>query len=170
MTNPNSNTSDIEAAKSKFSFWTDASFKPTMLMVLVLFSLKFEQQGAVSSVPYFTREYGWRESTMGLFLTTMGVAVIPVNILMGGASKYVKDRHQCLLSLGLCVIGGGLVAFLSPNPTEILKWQYFSAFVTIYVATVVMEGAAMSLMSKVTMPKCACTVGKPILQCWTLCL
>lgn len=122
-------------------------------MALVLFSLKFEQQGAVSSVPYFTQEYGWNDSTVGLFLALMGVAVIPVNIFMGGASKYIKDRYQCLISLGLCFLGGLFVIVFSPGGNQIMERQYFSAFVTIYVATVVMEGAAMSLMSKVMMFK-----------------
>lgn len=133
----------------KFRFWSDASFHPTMIMILLLFVLKLQQQSAVSSVPFFTGPYGWEESGVGLFLAVMGIAVIPLNILMGALSRFMKDRRQCMLSLVLCFVASLFIVVPSPHPTRILQWQYFTAFISIYVATVVMEGAAMSLMSKV---------------------
>ncbi|GMH35396.1 hypothetical protein BSKO_03264 [Bryopsis sp. KO-2023] len=141
--------------KPRFNFWKDPSFHPTMVMVVLLFMLKLEQQGAVSSVPIFTEEYGWGESRVGFFLAIMGIVVIPVNIMMGAMSKYVRDHVQCLLALVVCTLGSLLIVVPNVNAVKIVTWRYFTGFIMIYVATVVMEGAAMSLMSKVIAPEMA---------------
>ncbi|GMH35397.1 hypothetical protein BSKO_03265 [Bryopsis sp. KO-2023] len=146
--------------RSTFKFHKDPSFFPTMVMVTLLFALKLEQQGAVSSLPMFTNKYGWSESNVGLFLAIMGVVVIPVNLMMGVLSKYAKDQVQCLFTNLLCLVGSVIIIGVPYNvfdndAGELGRLRYFSGFTIVYVATIVMEGAAMSLMSKVIAPEMA---------------
>lgn len=147
-------------SKPPFKFHKHPSFFPTMVMVTLLFVLKLEQQGAISSVPMFTKRYGWKESNVGMFLAVMGVVVIPVNLMMGILSKCAKDQVQCLSTSLLCLVGSMIIVGIpslnaQSSAAGLDRWRYFSGFTIVYVATIVMEGAAMSLMSKVIAPEMA---------------
>lgn len=99
-------------------------------------------------------EYDWSMKMIGLFLAAMGIFVLPVNFLVGILSSYILDRELCSISLSMCILGS--VVVLTDNMKHpIAEWRYFSGFTIIYVATIMLEGAAMSLMSKVIDPNFA---------------
>eukprot|EP00803_Ostreobium_quekettii_P006559 evm.model.scf_488EXC.1 EVM.evm.TU.scf_488EXC.1 scf_488EXC:2875-3342(+) len=81
----------------------------------------------------------------------MGIFVLPVNFFVGLLSYRILDRELCSISLTLCLLGSVLV-YSDHTSHFIATWRYFTGFSVIYVATIILEGAAMSLMSKVIHP------------------
>ncbi|CAD7694892.1 unnamed protein product [Ostreobium quekettii] len=138
----------------KFNMWVDPHWMPTIATILLLFLLKVLQQGAVSSFPIYGDHYQWTDKQIGMFLAAMGIFVLPVNFFVGALSYRILDRELCSISLSLCLLGSVLV-YSTHTYHFIATWRYFTGFSVIYVATIVLEGAAMSLMSKVIHPSWA---------------
>jgi hypothetical protein len=69
---------------------------PTIACIVFLFLLKLLQQGAVSSAPLLTESfYGWSESTVGLFMAAMSMAMLPVNFSVAAMTAVVRPACIC---------------------------------------------------------------------------
>lgn len=69
----------------------EPSLLPTVACIVMLFLLKLLQQGSVSAVPVFTEAfYHWHEGSVGLFMTAVSLAMIPVNFSVAALATLVR--------------------------------------------------------------------------------
>eukprot|EP00891_Asterochloris_glomerata_P001311 jgi/Astpho2/1311/Aster-06184 len=128
-----------------------ATIQPTLCAIIVLYLLKLVQQAYLDSLPLFTsRLYGWTAGEAGLLLAAFGISVIPVNTIVGYVADYVSDRTVNASALFLTIVACAM-CFCAGSP----MWLYFSGGLLLFFCTVVLEGTAMSLCSKVMHPSLA---------------
>jgi hypothetical protein len=121
--------------------------QPAYVCILSLFALKLMQQGVISSVPEFTDHfYHWSSSIIGVYLSTISLAVLPVNFLVAIVSSLISDRNLLFFSEGVSVLG--LLCLLSYSGAAPNLYIYIAGTLLVYAATIVMECVSMSLLSK----------------------
>lgn len=121
----------------------------------LLFLLKLVQQGSLSGAPIFIGPLtAWDSSHIGTFLALSALAMTIPSFGGGYLTRYIRDRSLVLVTVAMLV--GGTFLFIVPQfsgvASQITEWRYFSGFFILYVATILLEGVAMSLMSKVMSP------------------
>ena len=121
--------------------------QPAFVCICSLFALKLMQQGVISSVPEFTDHfYHWSSSIIGVYLSTISLAVLPVNFLVAIISSLISDRNLLFYSQGVSVLG--LLCLLSYSGAAPNLYVYIVGTLLVYSATIVMECVSMSLLSK----------------------
>eukprot|EP00892_Ulva_mutabilis_P003282 jgi/Ulvmu1/1325/UM011_0053.1 len=132
----------------------EPSLLPTVACIVMLFLLKLLQQGSVSAVPVFTGDfYGWQQGTVGLFMTALSLAMIPVNFSVAALATLLSDRLLMGVSLVFCAVG--CVAMVSLSGGAIPLTTYVVSVSLILSFTNVLEGVSMSVLSKVIHPSLA---------------
>jgi hypothetical protein len=122
-----------------------STLAPTMACVACLFVQKMVQQAYIDGVPLFTYPlFQWTATRTSLFLGCIGVLGVPCNVAVGAISSRVSDRTLVVSSVGLAI-----VALVLLMRTVQSSAAYFAGGTALFVATVVLEGTATSLMSKV---------------------
>ncbi|GAB4814007.1 hypothetical protein N2152v2_001053 [Parachlorella kessleri] len=128
-----------------------ATIPATAACTACLFVQKAVQQSYLDGVPLFSSVlYGWRHSRAGLFLAVVGLAMVPVNLFVGLASSHISDRSMVVAALLATSAGLALL-----TQTTVAAAYYFVGGITLFVGTVILEGTATSLMSKVIHPRFA---------------
>ena len=103
------------------------------------------QQAYLDAVPLITGALlSWESSQKSMFLGCMGLAMVPVNAIVAVVSSRVHDVTLVFLAVGICC--AAMVALA--RGLESLA-VYFIGGAGLFIGTVVIEGAATSLMSKV---------------------
>merc|ERR1712124_21903 len=96
-----------------------------------LFALKLMQQGVISSVPEFTDHfYHWSSSIIGVYLSTISLAVLPVNFLVAIISSLISDRNLLFYSQGVSVLG--LLCLLSYSGAAPNLYVYIVGTLLVY--------------------------------------
>ncbi|PRW39266.1 MFS general substrate transporter [Chlorella sorokiniana] len=122
-----------------------ATVPGTVACTLALLVQKMVQQAYLDSLPLFTEVLlSWRSSQKGLFLGLVSLAMVPVNAAVGAASARISDRLMVCAAVVLCTLCLAALAWAATAPPV-----FFAAGVLLFVGTVVLEGTATSLMSKV---------------------
>lgn len=123
-----------------------ATLLPTGVCIVILLVLKTVQQAYIDGLPLFTQGlYGWADGTVGTYIGLISLSMLPVNVAVGAVSGKLSDRVLNAACLALALVGccqlmkGGFP-----------QWNYFVGGVVVFASTIVLEGAAMSLMSKVS--------------------
>lgn len=125
-----------------------ATVRGTLACVLCIFLQKAAQQAYYDSVPILTSVlYGWGSATVGIFLGTVALAMLPVEVLVGYLSSAVSDRALLVGALG--VTAASLATMMRVVTSDA---AYFAGGVAMFVGTVVLEVVATSLMTKVIWP------------------
>jgi hypothetical protein len=128
-----------------------AALGPTMVCVYALLVLKTAQQAFLDSLPLFTTTaFGWSDGSNGLYVGLLCLAMLPVTFVIGAISARVSDRVLTAFSLTLTLLGCVQMWF-GAYP----RWNFFIGGGWILIGTIIMEGAAMSLESKVIHPSFA---------------
>lgn len=128
-----------------------STLQPMIATFCILFLLKLVQQAYLDSLPLFSGKlYGWSSSQAGLMLAVFGLTVIPVNTAVGQISDHVSDRGLNAVTLFITAVGCGLL-MCGGRPV----WMYFLGGTLVFMCTVILEGSAMSLMSKIMHPSLA---------------
>ncbi len=128
-----------------------STLQPMIVTFCILFLLKLVQQAYLDSLPLFSGKlYSWSSSQAGLMLAVFGLTVIPVNTAVGQISDHVSDRGLNAVTLFITAVGCGLL-MCGGRPV----WMYFLGGTLVFMCTVILEGSAMSLMSKIMHPSLA---------------
>ncbi|BDA44398.1 SPX domain-containing membrane protein At4g11810 [Coccomyxa sp. Obi] len=136
-----------EEAEEEQQSWWDAGMQATLAAVLCLWALKLVQQGYVDGLSIFTGPlYGWSGSQNGLLMAVLGIASIPLSFLVGWMSPHISDRSLTAAALLATAVGATLCtsAGNSRDPAA-----YFGGGATLYMGSLILEGASMCLLSKV---------------------
>lgn len=122
------------------SVWVHPTNKPPSLLSLL--------QAYMDGVAIFTGAlYGWGLQATSLFLGLVGLGMAPVNIAVGALSTRVSDR-----AMVLAATAASAAALVILTRSAASAAAYFGGGVALFVASVVLEGTATSLMSKVIFP------------------
>lgn len=123
---------------------------PVMLTLWIYFILKLVLECLLSSSATLTRYYfGWDSQSTGAFLAFLGLLMFPANMVVARLSQRYEDRE--LIYVSVIVMFVSLVGFMVYTPSySVIQYIIFS--ICIFVATNILEGANMSLLSK-TIPK-----------------
>jgi hypothetical protein len=133
---------DVEGLKAT-PWWP--TLPGTVVCVSCLFLQKAMQQAYLDAVPLVTGALlSWESSQKSMFLGCMGLAMVPVNALVAVMSSRVHDVTLVFLAVGICC--AAMIALA--RGLESLAF-YFIGGGGLFIGTVVIEGAATSLMSKV---------------------
>ncbi|KAK9832195.1 hypothetical protein WJX74_002578 [Apatococcus lobatus] len=128
-----------------------STIPPTLATVLTLWVSQVVRQAYVDGLPAFTETlYGWQPGAVGILLTIWGFSTLPVNWVVGKLSSKVPDR--VLITGAIIACGAGCVG-LAMGGYPI--WLYLLGGFLAYVGSLVLEGASMSMMSKVIHPSLA---------------
>jgi hypothetical protein len=128
--------------------------RPVKILLWIYFMLKFASELLISESSILTDHYfGWRTSQVAVFLSLLGLTVLPSSAVVGNwISNLYEDRAVVLWSQ--VATGVGVVAIVSFEPyAQYSAHQYVAAAVVVFVATNVLEGVTMSLLSKVMSPR-----------------
>jgi hypothetical protein len=108
--------------------------RPVKILLWIYFMLKFASELLISESSILTDHYfGWRTSQVAVFLSLLGLTVVLWSQVATGV---------------------GVVAIVSFEPyAQYSAHQYVAAAVVVFVATNVLEGVTMSLLSKVMSPR-----------------
>lgn len=147
------------------------------LCLCIILYVKFAQEVLFSSCPIILdRYFRWGGGRAGIFLACLTLSIPATNFICGHiARKYeertVIKRSVVFLGIGLFVmINFGSFIALALQITELLKFtterqhdhrydwllgifQYFLGFATTFVGLTAMDGASLSLLSKVCPPR-----------------
>ena len=86
----------------------------------------------------------------GVLLTVLGLSALPVSASVGYVSRWVSDRNIVLASVAASSLGCLALALRTHAAL-----YYFGGGTLIFMGTLIMEGAGMSLLSKVIHPRLA---------------
>lgn len=117
----------------------------TAVCVSCLFLQKAMQQAYLDAVPLITGALlSWESPQKSTFLGCMGLAMVPVNAAVAVVSSRVHDVTLVFMAVGICC--AAMVALARGLESLAI---YFIGGTGLFVGTVIIEGAATSLMSKV---------------------
>jgi Na+/melibiose symporter-like transporter len=119
---------------------------PVMTTFIVYCILKMVLESSLSSASNLTYLYfGWSSSFVGLYLSALGLLMLPANFVVAHLSRNYDDRELILGMLGMMLVGCLAVMKYSDVYTEI---QYVVGSVILFVSATALEGPNMSLLSK----------------------
>lgn len=123
---------------------------PVMMTLWIYFVLKLVLECLLSSSAILTIFYfDWNSQKTGAFLAFLGLLMFPANMVVARLSQRYEDRE--LIYVSVIVMFVSLMGFLVYTPSySVIQYMIFA--ICIFVATNILEGANMSLLSK-TIPK-----------------
>ncbi|CAN8245308.1 unnamed protein product [Cochlearia groenlandica] len=118
------------------------------VQLLIYFMLKYAMEILLSESSVITSYYfKWTTSSVAIFLASLGLTVLPVNILVGSYISNMFEDRQILLTSEIIVFLGILFSFNLFVPYTVP--QYVISGLIMFVAAEVLEGVNLSLLSRV---------------------
>ncbi|KAJ8767630.1 hypothetical protein K2173_018188 [Erythroxylum novogranatense] len=118
------------------------------VQLLIYFMLKYVMEILLSESSVVTTYYfGWSTGAVAIFLASIGLTVLPVNLVVGSYISNMFEDRQILLASEIMVCIGILLSF-----HIIWKYtvpQYVISGLVMFVAAEVLEGVNLSLLSRV---------------------
>lgn len=126
---------------------------PAAINLLIFLVIKLCQEAVLSSTPLLTAYYfGWGGTTMGIYLSILGLLMLPVNILVAFLSQTYEDRELIVVMMFAVVVGCIATIHFFQRSTEYKLLQYVVGSIIVIVSSTSLEGPSMSLLSK-TIPR-----------------
>ncbi|WCJ26151.1 SPX domain-containing membrane protein At4g22990 [Euphorbia peplus] len=118
------------------------------VQLLIYFMLKYAMEILLSESSVVTTYYfGWSTSAVAIFLASLGLTVLPVNIIVGSYISNMFEDRQILLASEIVVCVGILLSFKIISPYTVP--QYVISGLIMFVSAEVLEGVNLSLLSRV---------------------
>ncbi|KAL1827231.1 hypothetical protein DCAR_0206382 [Daucus carota subsp. sativus] len=118
------------------------------VQLLIYFMLKYVVEILLSESSVITAYYfHWSTGKVSLFLASIGLTVLPVNIIVGSYISNMFEDRQILLASEIMVFVGILISFNVVLPYSVP--QYVIAGLVLFVSAEVLEGVNLSLLSRV---------------------
>ncbi|KAG6688750.1 hypothetical protein I3842_11G140300 [Carya illinoinensis] len=118
------------------------------VQLLIYFMLKYVMEILISESSVITAYYfQWSTSSVAIFLASLGLTVLPVNIVVGHYICNMFEDRQILLASEIIVCVGVLLSFHIINPYSVP--QYVCSGLILFVSAEVLEGVNLSLLSRV---------------------
>ncbi|XP_050379159.1 SPX domain-containing membrane protein At4g11810-like [Argentina anserina] len=118
------------------------------VQLLIYFMLKYAMEILLSESSVVTTYYfGWSTSSVAIFLASLGLTVLPVNILVGSYISNMFEDRQILLASEILVFIGIVLSFNVIIPYTAA--QYVVSGLIMFVSAEVLEGVNLSLLSRV---------------------
>ncbi|XP_042057117.1 SPX domain-containing membrane protein At4g22990-like isoform X1 [Salvia splendens] len=118
------------------------------VQLLIYFMLKYAMEILLSESSVISSYYfNWTTGKVSIFLASLGLTVLPINIIVGNYISNMYEDRQILLASEVVVLLGILFSFES-----IVKYtvqQYVCSGLIMFVAAEVLEGVNLSLLSRV---------------------
>ncbi|KAL6182112.1 hypothetical protein ACLB2K_043535 [Fragaria x ananassa] len=118
------------------------------VQLLIYFMLKYAMEILLSESSVVTTYYfNWSTSSVAIFLASLGLTVLPVNILVGSYISNMFEDRQILLASEILVFLGIVLSF-----NVIIRYtvaQYVVSGLIMFVSAEVLEGVNLSLLSRV---------------------
>lgn len=119
---------------------------PVLLTLLVCFVLKLQVEAVLSAAATLPNIYfSWKPSVVGIYLTCLGLMVLPANYMIGYLAGICEDR-DLIVGLLILMVGGG--ALMLDGLWAYTELQYMIASTMLFVGSTSLEGPNMSLLSK----------------------
>nr|POE61544.1 spx domain-containing membrane protein [Quercus suber] len=118
------------------------------VQLLIYFMLKYVMEILLSESSVVTTYYfKWSTSTVAIFLASLGLTVLPVNIVVGNYISNMFEDRQILLASEIMVFIGILLSFHIIVPYSVP--QYVCSGLILFVSAEVLEGINLALLSRV---------------------
>ncbi|KAG9149255.1 hypothetical protein Leryth_003240 [Lithospermum erythrorhizon] len=118
------------------------------VQLLIYFMLKYAMEILLSESSVITTYYfQWSTSSVAIFLASLGLTVLPVNILVGSYISNMFEDRQILLASEIMVFMGILFSFQIVFQYTVP--QYVISGLVMFVSAEVLEGVNLSLLSRV---------------------
>ncbi|KAL6174621.1 hypothetical protein ACLB2K_051267 [Fragaria x ananassa] len=118
------------------------------VQLLIYFMLKYAMEILLSESSVVTTYYfNWSTSSVAIFLASLGLTVLPVNILVGSYISNMFEDRQILLASEILVFLGIILSFNVIVPYTVA--QYVVSGLIMFVSAEVLEGVNLSLLSRV---------------------
>ncbi|KAM5572628.1 SPX domain-containing membrane protein [Rosa sericea] len=118
------------------------------VQLLIYFMLKYAMEILLSESSVVTTYYfNWSTSSVAIFLASLGLTVLPVNILIGSYISNMFEDRQILLASEILVFIGIVISFNIIIPYTVA--QYVVSGLVMFVSAEVLEGVNLSLLSRV---------------------
>ncbi|XP_040987962.1 SPX domain-containing membrane protein At4g22990-like isoform X2 [Juglans microcarpa x Juglans regia] len=118
------------------------------VQLLIYFMLKYVMEILISESSVVTTYYfQWSTSSVAIFLASLGLTVLPVNIVVGNYISNMFEDRQILLASEIIVCVGVLLSFHIINPYSVP--QYVCSGLILFVSAEVLEGVNLALLSRV---------------------
>ncbi|KAL9231048.1 hypothetical protein vseg_006318 [Gypsophila vaccaria] len=118
------------------------------VQLLIYFMLKYAMEILLSESSVVTTYYfGWSTSSVAIFLASLGLTVLPVNIVVGSYISNMFQERQILLASEIVVLIGIVFSFNLFIPYSVP--QYVFSGLVMFVSAEVLEGVNLSLLSRV---------------------
>jgi predicted MFS family arabinose efflux permease len=124
---------------------------PVMTTFLIYCALKMVLESSLSSSSTLTNLYfGWSSQFVGLYLSALGLLMLPANLVVAYLARSYDDRELILGMLGIMLAGCLVVMKYGEVYTE---GQYVLGSVILFISATALEGPNMSLLSKTIPPE-----------------
>jgi len=121
-----------------------------LIIFLIYFILKLLLECLLSSTAILAEFYfGWSGSFVGIYMSVLGLLILPANLAVAYLSRNYDDRELIMLFQGAMLAGCLLIMKYSSTYSMV---QYVIGSVAVFLSTNMLEGPNMSLLSK-TIPK-----------------
>ncbi|KAF5731688.1 hypothetical protein HS088_TW18G00372 [Tripterygium wilfordii] len=118
------------------------------VQLFVYFMLKYAMEIILAESSVVTEYYFvWSTTSVAIFLASLGLTVLPVNIVVGNYISNMFEERQVLLASEIMVCIGILLSFHILIPYSVP--QYVGSALITFVAAEVLEGVNLSLLSRV---------------------
>ncbi|KAF5478343.1 hypothetical protein F2P56_004909 [Juglans regia] len=118
------------------------------VQLLIYFMLKYVMEILISESSVVTTYYfQWSTSSVAIFLASLGLTVLPVNIVIGNYISNMFEDRQILLASEIIVCVGVLLSFHIIIPYSVP--QYVCSGLILFVSAEVLEGVNLALLSRV---------------------
>ncbi|KAG2681298.1 hypothetical protein I3843_11G137900 [Carya illinoinensis] len=116
------------------------------VQLLIYFMLKYVMEILISESSVITAYYfQWSTSSVAIFLASLGLTVLPVNIVVGHYICNMFEDRQILLASEIIVCVGVLLSFHIINPYSVP--QYVCSGLILFVSAEVLEGEILFIRS-----------------------
>ncbi|KAH6830794.1 Major Facilitator Superfamily with SPX domain-containing protein [Perilla frutescens var. hirtella] len=118
------------------------------VQLFIYFMLKYAMEVLLAESSVITAYYFiWSSSNVAIFLASLGLTVLPVNVLVGSYLSNMFEERQVLLASEIMVCIGIVFSFHVIIPYSVP--QYVCSALLTFVAAEVLEGVNLSLLSRV---------------------
>ncbi|KAL3649512.1 hypothetical protein CASFOL_005915 [Castilleja foliolosa] len=118
------------------------------VQLFIYFMLKYAMEVLLAESSVITAYYFiWSSSNVAIFLASLGLTVLPVNVIVGSYLSNMFEERQVLLASEVMVLVGIVLSFQLIIPYSVP--QYVCSALLTFVAAEVLEGVNLSLLSRV---------------------
>lgn len=118
------------------------------VQLLIYFMLKYVIEILLSESSVITTYYfQWSTSKVAIFLASLGLTVLPVNIVVGSYISNMFEDRQILMASEIMVFIGVVLSFNIIIPYSVP--QYVCSGLILFVSAEVLEGVNLALLSRV---------------------